>query len=46
MAEVLASRRRDLAAPTFMADGLYFVGPHYDAIHGIPAQTPAMHWLA
>lgn len=45
MADVLHSRRRDLAAPTFMADGLYFVGPHYDAIHGIPAQTPAMHWL-
>jgi tRNA pseudouridine38-40 synthase len=30
MAEVLASRSRDEAAPTFPADGLYFVGPYYD----------------
>ena len=45
MAEVLASRRREAAAPTFMADGLYFVGPRYDAHHGIPTDTPAMHWL-
>ncbi|MEK0418048.1 MAG: tRNA pseudouridine synthase TruA [Pseudomonadota bacterium] len=45
MAEVLASRSRDAAAPTFMADGLYFVGPYYDAHHGIPTDTPAMQWL-
>ena len=45
MAEVLASRRREAAAPTFMADGLYFVGPRYDAHYGIPTDTPAMHWL-
>jgi tRNA pseudouridine38-40 synthase len=45
MAEVLAARSRDAAAPTFAPDGLYFVGPHYDAEHAIPAHTPAMDWL-
>ena len=45
MAEVLAGRERSLAAPTFSLDGLYFVGPHYDARHGIPAHVPAMDWL-
>ena len=45
MAEVLASRSREAAAPTFMADGLYFVGPYYDAHHGLPTQTAAMQWL-
>jgi tRNA pseudouridine38-40 synthase len=44
MAEVLASRDRDVAAPTFSPDGLYFVGPYYDAAHGIPDHTPAMGW--
>lgn len=43
--EVLASKRRELAAPTFSAAGLYFVGPYYDARHGIPTRTPAMDWL-
>ncbi|HOM12355.1 MAG TPA: tRNA pseudouridine(38-40) synthase TruA [Rubrivivax sp.] len=43
--EVLAARSRDAAAPTFAADGLYFVGPYYDAGHGIPAYTPAMDWV-
>lgn len=43
--EVLASRRREFAAPTFSAAGLYFVGPYYDAAHGIPDRTPAMDWL-
>jgi tRNA pseudouridine38-40 synthase len=45
MAEVLAARRRDAAAPTFAPDGLYFVGPYYDARHAIPEYTPAMDWL-
>jgi tRNA pseudouridine38-40 synthase len=31
MAEVLAARCRDAAAPTFPPDGLYFLGPYYDA---------------
>jgi tRNA pseudouridine38-40 synthase len=36
MAEVLAARNRDAAAPTFSPDGLYFLGPRYDAKWGIP----------
>jgi tRNA pseudouridine38-40 synthase len=35
MAEVLASRSRDAAAPTFPPEGLYFLGPYYDAAHEI-----------
>ena len=45
MAHVLAARDRDAAAPTFPADGLYFVGPYYDAVHDIPGHTPAMDWI-
>ncbi len=45
MAEVLAARSRDVAAPTFPADGLYFLGPAYDTAFGLPTQTAAMHWL-
>jgi len=45
MGEVLAAKNRDAAAPTFPADGLYFLGPYYDAAHGIPDRTPASDWL-
>jgi tRNA pseudouridine38-40 synthase len=45
MAEVLAARSRDAAAPTFPPDGLYFLGPYYDAALAIPEQTAAMDWL-
>ena len=45
MAEVLAARSRDAAAPTFPADGLYFAGPYYDAHLNLPEHTPAMDWL-
>ena len=45
LADVLASRDRSQAAPTFAPDGLYFVGPYYDARHAIPERTPAMDWL-
>ncbi len=45
LAEVLASRDRRIAAPTFPAEGLYFVGPYYDARHEIPSQVPAMSWV-
>ncbi len=45
MAELLAARSRAAAAPTFPADGLYFVGPYYDAAHGIPETAPALGWL-
>jgi len=39
MAEVLAARSRKVAAPTFSADGLYFVGPLYDAAWGLPLEA-------
>jgi len=45
MAEVIAARNRDAAAPTFAPDGLYFAGAYYDAAHAIPEHTPAMGWL-
>jgi len=45
LAEVLDQRDRSLAAATFAPDGLYFVGPYYDADHGIPDRTAAMDWL-
>lgn len=45
MGEVLAARDRDVAAPTFPPDGLYFVGPYYDAHHAIPPHTASMDWL-
>jgi tRNA pseudouridine38-40 synthase len=45
LADVLAARSRDAAAPTFAPDGLYFVGPQYDACHHIPEHTPAMDWF-
>jgi tRNA pseudouridine38-40 synthase len=45
MAEVLASRKRERAAPTFAPDGLYFLGPRYDAHHGLPTRTAAFDWL-
>lgn len=43
--EVLAARSRDAAAPTFSPDGLYFLGPVYEAHWGLPASTAAYHWL-
>jgi len=43
--EVLAARSREAAAPTFPADGLYFVGPYYDARFAIPESNPAMDWI-
>jgi tRNA pseudouridine38-40 synthase len=45
MAEVLAACNRQIAAPTFPAAGLYFVGPYYDAAWQIPNHTAAMEWL-
>ena len=43
--EVLDSKDRRLAAPTFSAAGLYFIGPQYEARFDIPEHTPAMDWL-
>ena len=45
MAEVLAARDRRAAAPTFSPDGLYFLGPRYDARWSLPEQTPTFDWL-
>lgn len=45
LAEVLAARSRDAAAPTFAAEGLYFCGPYYDPALGLPEHSPAMDWL-
>jgi len=45
MGEVLASRKREMAARTFSPDGLYFIGPYYDPHFALPVHTPAMDWL-
>jgi tRNA pseudouridine38-40 synthase len=45
MQTVLAARNRDAAAPTFSPDGLYFLGPVYDANWGLPDRTAAYDWL-
>jgi tRNA pseudouridine38-40 synthase len=45
MAEVLAARSRDAAAPTFSPNGLYFLGPVYDPQWNLPTETPAFDWL-
>ena len=45
MAEVLAAQSRDAAAPTFAPDGLYFLGPVYDAAWGLPTQVAGYDWL-
>ena len=45
MAEVLASRDRDAAAPTFSPDGLSFLGPYYDPGQHIPDGAAAAPWL-
>ena len=46
MHEVLLARSRDVAAPTFSPDGLYFIGPVYGAHWGLPSSAPANGWLA
>ncbi len=45
MAMVLDARSRHAAAPTFPADGLYFLGPYYDPGHAIPDHVPTHDWL-
>jgi tRNA pseudouridine38-40 synthase len=45
ISQVLAARDRDAAAPTFSPDGLYFLGPVYDAGWGLPERTAAYDWL-
>jgi hypothetical protein len=41
----LDARSRDTATPTFAPDGLYFVGPRYDPIWGLPDRTAAYDGL-
>lgn len=45
MQSVLNARSRDAAAPTFSPDGLYFLGPVYDAQWKLPQSTPPFAWL-
>ena len=45
MQQVLAARDRDAAAPTFPPDGLYFLGPYYDAALDLPERVSASDWL-
>lgn len=45
LADVLAARSRDAAAPTFAPDGLHFVGPVYDEALALPDRVPAQDWL-
>lgn len=45
LAEVLRARERRLAAPTFPAAGLYFIGPYYDASLAIPGPLATLAWM-
>jgi tRNA pseudouridine38-40 synthase len=45
MQEVLHARSRAVAAPTFSADGLYFLGPRYGAQWGLPEAVAGFDWL-
>ena len=45
MRSVRDARSRAVAAPTFAADGLYFLGPVYDAHWQLPSSTAAYDWL-
>jgi tRNA pseudouridine38-40 synthase len=45
VAQVLAARSRQVAAPTFSPDGLYFLGPLYEERYGLPTRTAAYDWL-
>jgi tRNA pseudouridine38-40 synthase len=45
LADVLAARSRVAAAPTFSAEGLYFLGPYNDAAHGLPETNVAIDWI-
>jgi len=45
MREVLDARDRNVAAPTFSPDGLYFMGPCYEDHWGLPDRTAAYDWL-
>lgn len=46
LAELLQSRDRSLAAPTFMADGLYLAQVSYDPKWALPQQVSVDNWFA
>lgn len=43
--DVRNARDRKVAAPTFSADGLYFLGPRYPSTFALPEHVPGMDWL-
>jgi tRNA pseudouridine38-40 synthase len=43
--DVLQARSRIVAAPTFAADGLYFLGPTYGDQWALPRATSGFDWL-
>ena len=45
MAEVRDARSREVAAPTFAPDGLYFLGPVYEPHWGLPTSVAGADWL-
>ncbi|WP_084824887.1 tRNA pseudouridine(38-40) synthase TruA [Lampropedia cohaerens] len=45
LAQVIAARSRDAAAPTFAPDGLYFLGPRYAPEWQLPASTALLDSL-
>jgi tRNA pseudouridine38-40 synthase len=45
MAQVLAERNRDAAGNTFSPNGLYFLGPQYEAHWGLPSGAAAYDGL-
>lgn len=45
MRDVLLARSREVAAPTFSPDGLYFLGPLYEPHWGLPQRIAAFDWL-
>ncbi len=45
MAEVRNARSREIAAPTFSPDGLYFLGPRYEPRWGLPDTVAGFDWL-
>ena len=45
MAEVRDARSREIAAPTFSPDGLYFLGPRYEPHWGLPDSVAGFDWL-
>ena len=45
MQQVLDARSREVAAPTFSPDGLYFLGPQYAPEWGLPERVAGYDWL-